>query len=80
MNKSDKTPISQEAIAIQVVDSRSLLSAMLDHYCKTVSAISGNTPETIREEVFALANQYKPMVVQMMMSDSDSNPANNGQQ
>ena len=69
MNKSN-TPISQEAIAIQVVDSRSLLSALLDHYCTTIAAATGKTQVEIREEVFAMANQYKPMVVEMMMKDS----------
>ena len=67
---NNQNPLSQEAVAVQVVDSRSLLSALLDHYCKTVSAATGTTPETIREEVFALANQYKPMVLDMMMKDS----------
>lgn len=66
-----QNPISQEAVAVQVVDSRSLLSALLDHYCKTVGTATGAAPEAIREEVFALANQYKPMVVDMMMKDSD---------
>ena len=68
---ASQSPIAPEVIAVQVVDSRALLGAMLDHYCKSMSAISGNSPEAIREEVFAIANEYKPLVVDMMLKDSN---------
>lgn len=66
----NQNPISPEVIAVQVVDSRALLGALLDHYCKSMAVLSGNSPETIREEVFAIANEYKPMVVDMLLKDS----------